>query len=470
MSFAALAVVSRASVMNDVSVGGRYSATSKSVANQNLTLSGGQKFENFRYDITVSGGEGNRGEGLYEDGLGNSTSMTDRTNLNPQLYALGFTAGGLQVRGLVDKLSTTHVHHGWNPVTGINYAETFDTYAAQAQYAIQLGSSFRLIPKYDFKLTEPWNIMDEDPLNTWESRKKSTRHRGALHADWDITPDLRLLSGIEYSSLVVDHQRDSILDKEGRIKNEFRTIFSEASLATVAGRFSLGARYEDSSLVDPAFVPRLAWTKAWNRFHLKAMDSTSFRSPAGIQPAPTRTFAGETLKPEIATTAEIEAGYRLSSQSTLVGNVFDMKVEDALVYETRGAVGAYSNLGTIGSRGAEAEYRFKGEKLDVNTSVAYYRSIATSVPSVQVPNEDGMNRAAPTLRVNLHPGYRFSQEFGIFPSAQYYSERWGLASDGTVKSFDPVVIVNANLRYMPAAVKGLQVTGGVMNLTDADLL
>lgn len=459
-------VITRGVERSGFVMAGRYSQMSQTYSHRNLTLGVGDRRSDFKYDLTISGGQGQRGEGTYYDGSGNSTSMTNRTDLDPQIYNFGLEYKGLKWRRILEKYHTSQVHHGYVPITGINYRETWESYAEQVQYTFNLGDNFRLTPKYEFKQTEPWNIFDSEPGAEWEFNKITTRQRVSLQSDWNITENLSLLSGVEYSTLTVETNRGATLDTSERIKNEFRTLYAESNWVTDFGRLVAGGRYEDSAIVDPAFVPRVGWTKAWDRFHSKLLLARSFRSPAGLQPQ--RANPGDTLKPEIATNIELETGYRLLDRSWIVGNIFDVKVEEALVYSAA-AAGGIDNLGTIGSRGFEAEYRFKGEKLDLNSSVAYYRSVATSVPNLRVPGEPTLHRAAPTTRVNILGGLKFTENFGIFPSLSYYSERYGWSREGRVKEFKPTTIANLNVRYQNLFVPGLCLSMGVMNLADADL-
>lgn len=460
-----VSVITRGAESSGYVVAGRYSQMSKTYSHRNLTVGMGDQRKDFKYNLTLSGGQGQRGEGTYHDGSGNSISTTNRTDLDPQIYNAGFEFKGFKWRGLIDKYHTNHVHYGYSPITGTNYQETWRTYATQAQYSFDLAANFRLTAKYDFKRTEPWNILDEEPGEEVEFNLKTIRHRGALQSDWNITENFSLLSGVEYSTLVVEPNRDAVLDESTRLKNEFRTLFAESNWVTDFGRIVVGGRYEDSAIVDPAFVPRFGWTKAWDRFHSKFLLARSFRSPAGVQPQVT--VPGDRLKPEIATDVEFEAGYRLSERSWLVGNVFDTRVEDAIVY-IAGPDDQVDNLGSLGSRGFEAEYRFKGERFNLNSSLAFYRSVATSVPSLQVPGEEGVHRGAPATRMNLHAGWKFSENFGIFPTVTYYSERYAWSREGTVKEFKPTTVANLNLRYQNLFMRGLSLNVGVMNLADAD--
>lgn len=463
-------VITRGAGRDGFALSGRYSQMSKTYSHRNGTASGAMVSGEFRGDVTVSGGEGQRGEGTQYDVSGGSGKMDNNMDIDPQVYNLGVKYKGFQARAMMDYMRTTYLTPGWAGISATErpYLETFRTYATQLKYDWDVNPRLRITPKFDFKRTEPWKIRDLDPVpaNYWEFAKKSERRRGGVSADWTIAEGWSLLSGVEYDSLVVSHLDSADYDPDvPRIKNDTRIIYAEGTWTSGLGQIVLGGRYESPLIVNSAFVPRLAWTKVWDKFHGKALIAQSFRSPTGIQPA--RTVGSNKLGPEIVTNIEFEAGYQMTKNSWFVGNIFDIKVDDALVYRS-GVIGTYLNDGKIGSRGFELEYRYRGPKFDINSNIAYYRSIATSVGNLQV-GQDGLNRGAPAIRANAQMGYKFSDNFGIYPGVAVFSQRWGQTRGGSIKEFDSAVITNLIARYQNLFTKGLQISGGVMNLLDTDL-
>jgi outer membrane receptor for ferrienterochelin and colicin len=128
--------------------------------------------------------------------------------------------------------------------------------------------------------------------------------------------------------------------------------FSELNYHSRWGNITAGWRFEQHSAVDPAFVPRLAYTKAWDRWHLKALYTYAFRTP-GIQNINLAVDAP--IRPELSRVAEAEIGYRVPGLVSITANAFRIDVSDPIVYlfnETDESY-TYVNRGRTGSIGGE---------------------------------------------------------------------------------------------------------------------
>jgi outer membrane cobalamin receptor len=109
-------------------------------------------------------------------------------------------------------------------------------------------------------------------------------------------------------------------------------LFFESVIECRGGTISAGARYDRHEKFDAAFSPRLAWTKVFERLHLKAIYSESFRAP-GID----NLTIGPNLKPERTAVTEFETGYKFGDSFFLSANIFRI-IEDPIVYYTVNAV------------------------------------------------------------------------------------------------------------------------------------
>ena len=117
-------------------------------------------------------------------------------------------------------------------------------------------------------------------------------------------------------------------------------------------KFTMGARYENTPFGD-AFLPRLSAVYNANKLNAKLLFSQSFRTPTLFQ-AYTRAWgsgARVALKPELATTLELEVGYKFNKYANLKTNLFYIDVTNPIVY----LISSYANFGEIISAGIESE-------------------------------------------------------------------------------------------------------------------
>ena len=128
---------------------------------------------------------------------------------------------------------------------------------------------------------------------------------------------------------------------------------------------TIGGRYDEYDEYGSSFVPRLGVTKIWDKIHIKAMASQSFRTPGGIVPNRIPTNYGN-IKPEKATNYEIEWGCQFTDNMFIVLNFYDIIFKRVIIYQSDPVtgVGSYFNSGKTGTRGIETEYRYMGKKLN----------------------------------------------------------------------------------------------------------
>ncbi|MCP3686054.1 MAG: TonB-dependent receptor [bacterium] len=111
-------------------------------------------------------------------------------------------------------------------------------------------------------------------------------------------------------------------------------------------------RYEDHEIAGTSSVPRVGWTKIWDKFHLKLLASQAFRTPtAGL-------LSGEEIDmdPETTTVFEIETGYQFTSNFFLTSNIYNIKIEDLIVFSEQEE--GYTNYEEVGTQGIELELKW----------------------------------------------------------------------------------------------------------------
>ena len=228
---------------------------------------------------------------------------------------------------------------------------------------------------------------------------------------------------------------------------------------------TLGARYDWSAAFEPAFVPRIVLTKALGPFHIKALASQGYRTPT---PNQLDIATGAKLEPEKATTLETELGYQFTSNFWASVNLFDINVNNPLVYVSPEVSGgqAIFNFGKQGTRGIEAQTLFKSKTLDVLGNYAFY-TVPDSINAAAfvVPGEPSVLLGAPKHIVNLVTTYKPLAKLFIVPSLQFLSQRYFISqTDFLPDRLGAVTYFNLHVRYEDFLVKGLEITLGIRDL------
>jgi outer membrane receptor protein involved in Fe transport len=145
--------------------------------------------------------------------------------------------------------------------------------------------------------------------------------------------------------------------------------YAQYDLDTKWVNLTLGGRYEYYGYPGGTFVPRVGLVKAWDRFHVKALYSQSFRTPniGVVNDSPVR------LKDEFTTTYEVEAGVRLNGTLSLTGNAYHVRIENLIGYEA--IVNRYDNGPPMSTEGVELQARFNSEKLTAHLGYSYNRAV-----------------------------------------------------------------------------------------------
>jgi len=204
---------------------------------------------------------------------------------------------------------------------------------------------------------------------------------------------------------------------------------------------------------------------------VKLLASRAFRAP-GIE----NINVGLDVRPEKTTVFELEAGYRVSDDVFVSGNVFDLTIEDPIVYFYDFDTGAegYANFERTGSRGVEMEVRATGWTSHGSLSVSLYDARGKNeVDLYAVPGDEGALLGMPQLKLVAMGGVRVTRSVSFNTSATILGPRWGyLSGDGAggseVEQADPVLFLNAFVWYRGAGLDALDLGVGVFNLLDQD--
>jgi outer membrane receptor protein involved in Fe transport len=267
----------------------------------------------------------------------------------------------------------------------------FDTIAVVAKYDWKVNDWLTLTPSFTWKEQTPWHGGADG--YTFEDTTES--YNGELTAVANLTDEATLLAGFRYhrDEARAEDTRFYGIPPEQFYNNGMSDHVAYDSIAPYAQldwdskwfNLTLGGRYEYHSAAGGQFVPRVGVTKAWERFHLKAIFDRAYRTPnINIINSP---MNGE-VESEKTTAYQLEAGYQFDHGVSLVENVFYMQIRNPIVYSYDPVTlrEGYINGGSIGSYGSETELRWDLEKLTTTLGYSLYLLDQNTVSTWQSGN------------------------------------------------------------------------------------
>ena len=478
-SLSVINVVTKNSSMNGGYISSLYSQMSKTFAQRYITAGFGKEINDFSFSINTSYSQGVRSQDENIDYNLNSISMQGNSEINST-----FINANIKYKGLDIKLLSDLFHYKQVDLWGENYTygalnQHNDTYAGQIKYKFNINDKHTLTPFFVFKYQEPWNV--DVPEEDYVNSKFVTKYTGGISHNWEINSKLNILSGIEYYDNYLNlpenykNYEETFTNNERTISISNLTFYSQAIYFNDIINITLGARFDQSSEYGNSFVPRLALTKAFEKLHLKAMLSQSFRIPGGI--IPNRIPDGvEGIEPEKATNYEFEIGYRIGDNIYFGVNAFSVSFEKLISYGSDPAtgLGTYVNSGTIGSNGVEAELKYKSKFINFLINYAYHSTANYDDESNIVPIDKDMFLGFSAHRLNSMINIKLKENMSFNISAMYFHDRYAYTHNARgvdmLERFSPELNLNSNFRLAKLLNNHLDITLGVNNILDSKLL
>lgn len=537
--FAVVHVITRSpESLSGLSVTGNVSTMQEGFGRTGGSLYVGKKWDQFQVGFSLAGNYGNRSDrmhyGFYDPylqdtlGVGNYASMANSSEISHFQSNLYMNYRGLSFRSITD-------HYQFTDVTRINEDLEYP-YRVQIQNTYNdFRYVFRPIP--NLMVTPTFTINRRKPREKYTGQgslgkdttyitenSTSWRYKFNTVIDYDISHRMSFLGGFEFYNDSYSGS-DSLLilgtgDTTIRLYNG--SIFGQALFRTAWANFLAGARFEINSQFKSSFVPRIAITKTFNKFHFKIMLSGAHRTPTigNYYRSYDGTFTvnldttgvtaiGHHLDPEKTLVFEAEAGCQLSSNVILMANYFDYTIFDPIVYSyhqdslireifgPNSGMLVYQNFDKSGTRGIELSLNVKDTWGYVLLNYSYYRvknkprisayTVSTFDRDPFLRNEirDNLLLGFPQHKLNLTGCYYINANFSVNLMANLYSKRYGydmmfggdVVDDegniitpakynvsGKLIEEDPVLLLDFHLNHENFLTTGLHLGVGIKNL------
>lgn len=432
----------------------------KTWGGRTANLAFGGSFDGTELSAQAYYGDFNRSDRRYAAFDGTSYSMAGASKIETRNLNLGLRSGLVNARLIAD-IHRTWERDGYSTSTFAGPMErNFDGYHAELNHEFTFGEKLTVTPAFNFSYQEPYKGYDavEYP------RDKSSRYyKYTVASAYEHTERAKFSAGAEFS------QDKALLDAKTpaawyfrngtrRVSYDNAAFFLEGAFGYPFGNISAGARYDKHQKFNPAYSPRLAWTKVYERLHLKAIFSKAFRAP-GID----NLEAGLSLRPEKATVAEVEAGYKFSSDLFVSGNVYEMRIKDPIVFYVD-SVGnqQYGNYGRTGTRGLEFTGRLKKDWGYCDLSWSHYAALGDKVAFFDVGSNSSALMGFARNKFALNSSVKLAGAWSVNPSAAYYTSRHGYTAGG-IKHYGGLLLANLNFLAKDLLGERLELGLGVYN-------
>jgi outer membrane cobalamin receptor len=402
----------------------------------------------------------------YVDAYGGRAELLGQNVARPLQVNLGARVHGLSLRLLHDDYDTT-TRDGFNQALPEAHRKDFATTSAELRYAWSLTDSYALTPWLSFRCSTPWQ--DRDPSSPTFYDVTATRLGGGLQLTAELWPTLHLHAGAEAQRDDAEPNQPAaeVFERNGLEPRSNAAAFLELAAQHELANVDAGVRLQAHSLFGPVVAPRLALTRLLGPWHLKLLGSYAFRDPD----LETSAYNPQ-LDRERTRILEAEVGLRVAEGLYASGNVFEMRIDDPVVYvvDEFNPSGSYFNATQTGSRGLEAEVRSEASWGSLDGSYSFYRS-TTEVPEYQVSGHPGLALAFPAHKVTLAGTLELGRGLQLDPSVVWTSQRYGYdertpTGTGTVRPFAPQTLVNVFVGWQDLLLPGLDVDAGVFDVLD----
>jgi len=440
----------------------------RNVGRQNLSFMHGETLKNdLKVSVAGYAGRGQRSDELYTDSQGNSISTNNNSALNPHFINVGLKYGDFSSRLLVDNYRTTS-RDAYGIISEPLVRTDFKTWSYQAKYTKALADNLKLAFDSGYTQDVSWETDNGIPENFTKTVIEHFWLKNSLL--YNLSKEFDIASGFEINyDKTVDR---SATDPKTIPHFHYYSLFVEGDYKSDLGSITLGARYDNHNLFGGNLAPRIALTKVMDKLHYKLLYSHSFRSPMALNVA-----FNPDIKPEKTTVLEAEVGYQIHKNMNITVNVFDNKTKDTIVYDLLPITSqeTYFNANKTGTRGIEAEWRFKDTWGNVSLSHSYYRSGIGTARNQRVVNfqenteEALLHLGFPAHKTVLSLNFKLAPHLNLNSSMVYQTARYGY--DGVdenglayLKKYNSSPLVNTFLRYQPPEFKGLELGFGIFDL------
>ncbi len=462
-----------------------YGRTQNAFARNNYSLALGKKIKDFNFSVIGFAGNANKSDRNYADINGTQWNMANNSEIKPLNFNVGASYKSLSFRFLYDYYRI-NASDGFDVLSNNKYIESFKTMIAEIKYEWKLKNNLTIIPKFSYKHNSPWEVSSFTGTDTVEAsdflyKTEADRYKLNITGIWETSRNITTTLGVEgFFDNGTKSNGDVFRKSESsNVSYTNAACFAQSVFKNKIANVILGARYDNNNSFGSAFVPRVGLTKRFDKFNLKLLYSSSFKSPS-IENVESSLIGG--IKPEKTNIWELEAGYQLNSDMFLTANVFDISTQNPIVYfvdtssSNTGVPDGYINVAQSGTQGFELEYKFVSNWGYFNLNYSYYS--AANKPKVSIyenPYSKEQLLGIDNHKLSINASFNVTKNIYVSPSLIYHSEKTGITGIDEEENYiyeklPETFAVNLNLGCVQLFTKAISASIGVYNLLDQKLV
>ena len=460
-----------------VEASARYGQSGDALMRRNTSLRYARRFEDGTA-VSLAGfvAQGGQGAKTYTDLYGDTYDMGNDSRVESIYLNAGYSKGGFEARVIRD-MYKLYSRDGYDAVFPEHVNNDFLYWLGHVKYEKKFGDWLTVTPRLVYRRNTTWRTRSRteyagyfDPITS-----RSTAEITALA---EPLPSLSVLAGSAWSldeyweiqtatGRLQKDPEDRIFGGPGKYTYNNLAGFAEVLWETKLVNLTAGARVESHSRYGESIVPRIAATRVLGPFHAKLMASQAFRAPSLDN-----VVYNPDIQPERTTAYEAEVGYRLRDRLFVTANVFDLTIDDTIVYAVDSSgVDNYYNFGQSGTRGAEVEAQGSVGPAELFAGFAFYFADGKNeVEPYAAGDEPDVMLGAPQHKVSAGTRVRLPKSFYAGSTAVWMGERWGYLrgdEDGEpeLDTARPLTLVNAFVGWHDPS-RRIDVTLGLYNALD----
>lgn len=377
--------------------------------------------------LLASAARGSWGEGTWTNGIGTTTIDTSEMDQQSAQLAVNIENNGSRLQAYYEQQAfDSPQRYGDDAV--VDQRQRFRHFNLRVEHEFNLSSQTRLIPSWSYRNENTWYGRSQRLPSQYEI--PAQRHALELEIQHELTKQVTLRSGAQaYTAHARAEKRfeagqslsaQTYFDGKQSVSDHGVSIYAESDIAWRPYNVSIGVRHSEHSDFGNATAPRLAITRAEDKWHTKFVFDSAYRVPQ----FETANTSAEKLEPELTATWEVEAGHRIGVSQYITASLFHYRIQDAIIFGVapNGTPG-YINAPSFQSSGMEWQWRMQLNAWRVDANYQYSYTDDDAISLYAVDNEDGKTLGAPQHVFNLWLGWQATPTWSLHPRLRYQGTR-----------------------------------------------
>ncbi|MHC4363969.1 MAG: TonB-dependent receptor plug domain-containing protein [Planctomycetota bacterium] len=267
---------------DDFLVSSTYSRMNETFGRKSVTGFYGRKEEDLSYSVGSYYERGNftdRTSSHYDYWGGRSVDLGDDDNskVTSQFHNIGLNWGNLSVRTIIDRYNLNSPWPGYTMYEMRFYSDIVDT-----RYTWPISDNLSVTSRFMYKHQKPWNYpIVSDGSSSWKLKITSDKYTYETYFSYDMPGGHNVVGGVAYDEIRGrDSARTGLLeDGQNKVKYYNTAFYGEGFFKTPLGNLTVGGRHVKHNFSGSNFVPRVALTKVFGKYHVKGIYSKAYRNP-----------------------------------------------------------------------------------------------------------------------------------------------------------------------------------------------